>query len=177
MTIRESLITAIADLTEQLSSEVAGLLTARHTGQGGQIWAEFKKIFLSLREEAADYNDPLTSDPVSIGMILAIEKDLLNIHQKRGSNLGLIPDIKRLCNSTAISVAHHGQLECGWINGETSPGFYTGLTYNPELSLSYLGLDNMLDITIDNQSGRGDAEVKAIIRKEFVPLKENCRYV
>ena len=180
MSIRDALIAAIASLYSELIADAKALLTARQTGPGGLLWSEFRKIFLSLREEFSDYTDPLNSDPTHIGMILAIEKDAINIHKKRGSAQGLVPDIKRLCNSAGSSVVYHGQDEVGWILGYTSPGF-TGhlggtLVWDPTDSLSVLGLDNMLDVETDNKSGRSTAEVEQIIRHEFVPLKLNCRF-
>jgi hypothetical protein len=189
ITIREALFGSIAESVENFLDDLFDLLEVRRTGKGGQMFAESKKILLSGREEKEDYvfadpavlvaeSNPSGVFPFDVGEDLELADHLrgqLIIHKRRGTPRGLSADIKRLCNTTQVSLTYHPQTECGWILGVTSPGFSPDLVYDLDTSLTFLGLDNMVDIVTENRSNRTNAEVTKIIRKEFMPARLNIR--
>jgi hypothetical protein len=187
MTIREALFQSIADTIDSLMDYIDGLYTVRQTGWGGQIWTDFWRIFLSRREEKADfsfsdkttaiannlfggYDSSKIDDPVTI---LDFEKATLSIHKLRGTESGISADIKRICNNADVTVAHYSQDQCGWIGDVTSPELTPELLYDLDNSLCYMDLDNMVVIDVVNKGSRANDEVKKIIRHDIVPLKYN----
>lgn len=187
MTTIDALFESIADSIEKAIEYIIGLATVRQTGWGGQLWTDFWKIFLSRREEKddfafsdkatavandqfGDYDTDNISDPVTI---LDIEKASLSIHKARGTEDGITADIKRLCNTTDVTVTYYGQDECGWVGDVTSPELTPGLLYAPDESLCYMDLDNMVAVDADNGGSRSNVEVEKIIRHDFIPVKYN----
>jgi hypothetical protein len=187
MTTIDALFESIADSIEKAIEYIIGLTTVRQTGWGGQLWTDFWKIFLSRREEKddfafadkatavandqfGDYDTDNISDPVTI---LDIEKASLSIHKARGTEDGITADIKRLCNTTDVTVTYYGQDECGWVGDVTSPELTPGLLYAPDESLCYMDLDNMVVVDADNGGSRSNVEVAKIIRHDFIPVKYN----
>ena len=189
MTIREAFDATVADTIQKLVTGVAGLLNVRRTGKGGQGFADSKKLFLSGREEQTDSgfadagvraaeSNPSGVFPYSLGATFEFADYLRGIpiiHKRRGTSRGLTADIKRMCNTTSSSATLHPQTECGWILGVTSPGFEPGGSYGLDVSLVFLGLDNMLDVLTENKGNRKDVDVKHIIRHELVPARLNVR--
>ena len=190
MTIKEALIGSIANTIESLTDYISELYTVRQSGKGGQLWTDFWRIFLSRREEKTDYafsvkataiahllfgdyDSSKISDPVTI---LDFEKASLSIHKSRGTENGITADIKRLCNSIYVTNTYYPQTDCGWIGDVTSPELLPNGTWDPDLSLCYLDLDNMLDIYAYDRSSRSTEEIKQIIRHDFIPLKYNIRF-
>jgi hypothetical protein len=165
MTIRDAILGAISDTIEKLRDGLADLLLAKREGKGGFIFNDEQSVFISGNETG-----------IAPDSIITIEQNSLTIQAHRGTNAGIYDDIKRLCHTDNVQLTLHDQLESGWILGVTSPGFDETGNYAPELSLTYLNLDNMLDIITENQSIRTDDEVKNIISKYFIPLKFNKRF-
>jgi hypothetical protein len=189
MTIKEALIGSIANTIESLVDYISDLYTVRQSGKGGQLWTDFWRIFLSRREEKTDYafsvkataiahllfgdyDSSKINDPVTI---LDFEKATLSIHKARGTENGITADIKRICDSTSVAVTYYPQTDCGWIGDVTSLELLPNGIYDPDLSLCYLDLDNMLDVYAFDKSSRTTEEVKKIIRHDFVPLRINTR--
>jgi hypothetical protein len=179
----------ISDQIESLVDYIDGLRTVRQSGWGGQLWSDFWRIFLSRREEKGDYAFSVKatavannlfgdydadniSDPVTI---LDYEKALLSIHKLRGTEAGITADVKRICNTTSVTVTHYGQESCGWIGDITSPELTPALLYDPDNSLCYMDLDNMIVIDTVNAGNRTNNELTKIIRHDFVPIKYNLR--
>lgn len=191
MTIKEAILGSISDTIEKLRDGLADLLLVRREGKGGFVFTEENSIFISGNETGATgeeeiqfgnytlfgddtyFADIVDGEPDSI---IEIEEESLTIQQNRGTLDGIFQDIHRLCHTDNIGLTLHPQLECGWILGVTSPGFTSEENYDPELALTYLNLDNMLDIITENESIRTDNEVKQIISKYFIPLKFNKRF-
>ena len=191
MTIFEAIIGTIADTIEKLRDGLVDLLLVRREGYGGFVFTDEQSIFISgnetgstLEEEIGFGNYLVFGTNTYFGdfedgepdSIIGIEEESITIQLRRGTLNGIFEDIHRLCHTDNVGLVLHNQLECGWILGVTSPGFDETGNYNPELSLTYLNLDNMLDIITENQSIRSDDEVKSIIGKYFIPLKFNKRY-
>lgn len=190
MTITEAILATISDTIETLRDGLTDLRSVRREGKGGFVFTEEQSIFISGNEsgttteggvEFGNYTvfgddtyfaDIVDAEPDSI---IEIEEESIPIQLHRGTLNGIFQDINRLCNTENIQLVLHDQLECGWILGVTSPGFDPSGNYNPEYALTYLNLDNMLDIITENQSIRTDKEVKEIISKYIVPIHFNKR--
>ncbi len=56
-----------------------------------------------------------------------------------------------------------------------SPELTTDLLYDPDNSLCYMDLDNMVIVEALNNGNRINSEVEKIIRHDFVPLKYNLK--
>jgi hypothetical protein len=179
----------ISDQIELLVSYIDGLRTVRQSGWGGQLWSDFWRIFLSRREEKngysfsvkatavdnnlfGDYDTDNIGDPVTI---IDYEKANLSIHKARGTESGIQADIKRMCNTTHVELIHYGQNQCGWIGDVTSLELTPGLLYDPDNSLCYMDLDNMVVIGMSNNGNRTNIDVEKIIRHDIVPLKYNLK--
>jgi hypothetical protein len=153
------------------------------------LWTDFWRIFLSRREEKSDYAFSVKATAVSNNLfggydtdnigdpitILDYEKALLSIHKVRGTEDGITADIKRICNTTNVTITHYGQDKCGWIGDVTSPELTPELLYDPDNSLCYMDLDNMVVVDTLNMGNRTNDEVSKIIRHDFVPLKYNLQ--
>ena len=189
MTIKDSLFGSISSSIEDVVTYINGLLTVRQSGWGGQLWTDFWRIFLSRREEKSDYAFSAKATAVSDNMfgdydsdniddpitILDFEKAVLSIHKARGTEKGITADIKRICNSENVTINYNGQDKCGWIGDVTSPELTTDLLYDPDNSLCYMDLDNMVIVEALNNGNRINSEVEKIIRHDFVPLKYNLK--
>jgi len=191
VTIKEAILATIADTLEKLRDGLVDLLFARREGWGGFVFTEEQSIFISGNETGATgseeiqfgnftvfgddtyYADIVDGEPDSI---IEIEEESVYIQLHRGTLNGIFQDIHRLCHTDNIALTLHDQLECGWLLGVTSPGFDETGNYVPEYALTYLNLDNMLDIVTENQSIRKDSDVKKIISKYFIPIHFNKRF-
>jgi hypothetical protein len=166
----------------------------RRTGVGGQLNCDEQKLWLSRREEQPDY--AFADLPLAFGEpnsafgdfflfgdldrsteLIDIEEATVKIHKRRGTEPGIIGDVKRLVNSPEVTAQYYNQKSCGWILGVTSPGFTPELKYDLTRSLTFLGLDNMLEISLTNKGARSNKEVFNIIRREIVPAKVNVRMI
>jgi len=183
-TIKEALLGAVADVVELFRIEAEELKTAKQTGKGLQKFTDRNELFLSLREEEQDYVflNPTTfqseQDPgeafgfAGVGQafdIFDILQHTIEIHQLRGTPYGVEADIKRLCNTTSVTLTETDN--AGWELGLDSPGYEDGGTYDLDLSLTML-LYQELWVTLDiaNNSGRSDDEIRAIIKKYILPI-------
>jgi hypothetical protein len=188
-TSSNELIAAIKNDIYLVLYQFTQLTSARQTGIGGLLWTDFWRIFLSKREEKSDYNFKALSDAVDANLfgeydssklsdpvtILDFEKALLSIHKMRGTESGITADTRRICNSPNVALNYYGQDSCGWIADITSPDLTPDLQYDPENSLCFLDLDNMVVINAINKSSRSKVEIASIIRHDFVPLKYNLK--
>lgn len=167
MTIRAALDASIKSLTDALLVYVDALTSVHRTGKGAQLWTEYLRLYLSGREEKADYELTAT--------ITAIEAGAIAIHQARGTYDGIVADVKSICNQDTVTVQYTGPEGCGWVGDVTAPEFLGSSTYSPDMSLCYLDLDNMVQVTAVNKGNRPNAEVSKIIRHDFIPAKYNCQ--
>jgi hypothetical protein len=185
--LEDALFGSVASSIKSLMDNLIGLATVRQTGYDGQLWTDFWRIFLSRREEKTDYKFSIKnialyhqlfgeldsskiSNPVTI---LDYEKAVLAIHKARGTENGILADVKRMCNSTNVTVAFYGQDKCGWIGDITAPELTPGLSYDPDSSLCFMDLDNMVIVNAENNGSRANIDVEKIIRHDFVPVKYN----
>ncbi len=167
--LRTVLNTAVQSLLRELREAIKKLKDFYHAGKSGQMYANINKIFLSGREEEEDYAWPNYPEDERME-----SPDTLIMHMIRGTLWGMYWDIALMCNTDNITMTSHEELECGWILDVTSPGF-VGEEYDEDYSLSFLGLDNMIDITMINAGNRSNNEIKKIVRKEVVPAIYNVR--
>lgn len=191
MTIREYLYDAIATVLDSLLDGINDLQVCRESGTGFQLFADENKLFLSGMEETAQYvfadpdvflaeknlvggafnfdNVGNTFDPMDI------LKNTIEIHRRRGTLLGIYADIKRLCNTVNVTLRHSSVASNGWILDLSAPNFEFGSeeTYI-ETSLDLILLEQILTdytmIDTENNSIHSNAEIKKIIKKEFMPL-------
>lgn len=175
--LRTVLNTAVQYLLRELKEATKNLRYLYRSGKSGRMYADINKLFLSGREEEEDYAFPPETLPEGETILSQIMEQTLSIHMKRGTQEGMMDDVERMCNCIAedITITRHEQLECGWMLDVTSPGFIGTDQYDEDYSLSFLGLDNMIDITMINAGNRSNDEVKKIIRKEMVPAIYNVR--
>ncbi len=137
MNTRDTLLYSIATELQLLRDYINRLPKVKESSIGGQLWTDFLKIFLSRREEKTNYAFPSKTtallhnlfgdcdtdeigDPISI---LDFEKATYAIHKARGTENGILGDIKRICNSVNVEVRGYPQSQCGWIGDVTSPEF------------------------------------------------------
>jgi hypothetical protein len=189
MTIREALFESIAEIIDEWIVGLNSLYTVKQIGWGGQLWTDFWRVFLSRREEKTDFtfSDKTTAiandmfggfdssklgDPITI---LDYEKAIVSIHKVRGTEGGITADFKRICNNDTVTVTYYDQSKCGWIGDITSPELTPDLLYDPDNSLCFMDLDNMLVMEAENKGGRRNDEIEKIIRHDFVPLKYNIK--
>jgi hypothetical protein len=97
------------------------------------------------------------------------------IHQNRGKEQGIRDDISRLAQGLK-EINYYPWTECGWWLDQTFPE-YSSPTETTLDGVCRLDLDNLLEVTINNNSGYSDNEVIDIIRKEFVPLTINLNII
>lgn len=190
MTIREYLYDAIATVLDELNNGIGDLQVCRESGAGFQLFADENKLFLSGMEETAQY---VFADPDvflaeknlvggafnfdNVGFVfdpMDILKNTVEIHRRRGTILGVYADIKRLCNTTNVNIQHSSVASNGWILDLSAPNFELGTEVYVDTSLDLILLEQILsDYTIigtENNSIHSDAEVKQIIKHEFMPL-------
>lgn len=132
---------------------------ARTTGKTAYIWA----------------NNDLQCFVSSKAPIETIQGAISNskaIHKARGTESGILADIKRLTNDPAASMAYYSYENCGWIGDVTFPEYLNGTHHSSNV---FMDLDNMLHIKYHNYSEYSDSELEAIIREEIVPLSLNVK--
>jgi hypothetical protein len=184
MTIKEALFASIAEAVEALRDDLNGLTTAKQAGAGLKTFSEHNRLFLSFREDELDYvflNPTTFAAETSAGKafgfsgvgqsfdIWDILKHTVEIHSLRGTPYGIEADLKRLCNTANVTVTAGDA--AGWELGVDSPGYTGAGLYDLASALTMLlPTADSLVITVENNSGRTDDEIRQIVRHDIVPI-------
>lgn len=99
-----------------------------------------------------------------------ILRNFITILQRRGTPIGITSEIKRICNTTNVTIATMDDTETGWILGVTYPGYDpTVTTYDLSLSFTWLDLDGAVLVQVHNAGNHSNSEIIALIKKYIMP--------
>ena len=158
--ILNGLLQAFADGLGNLEDGVTGLLTYTQSGRPLKQLAKSWKIFLSGYETDAE--------------ILALIANVYQIHQARGTQLGIEDEVGRLANAHA-DVLLFGEQEVGWWADITYPDIDNQGLYRPIYALTFgdAGDYYFLQIIMNNRY-LTEEKLEQIIRGELVPYNVTC---
>lgn len=131
--------------------------------------------FFAIRKYANDDLQLFINPKKSNDEFITAIKNNFDIHSRRGTLKGISDDVKRFSFDDNAVVEYFNYNECGWILDVTYP------EYDNDEDVSwftncFIGLDNMLNITIRNKTSYNDTEFMNIIKREFISLNKNVRF-
>jgi hypothetical protein len=155
------LITALANIILEWQRAVSILQIYHLTGfKGIKYLIENWKIFV-----AGNLTDNEIQDLV---------KTVYKIHQDRGTEDGILADLKRASGDPNASIKYYDEYECGWWLERTFPDIAnSGLISDSDKVSSYVDLDNMLYVKCYNNTGKSNSFLKKLLIREIIPVALN----
>lgn len=120
----------------------------------------------------------LVTDNISDNDLINNIKATYQIHQSRGTEDGVLADLKRVTGDNNSLTEYYDETECAWWVDRTFPDISPqGLVRVPNIVSSYIDLDNMLFVKFYNKSGRKDSILRKLLLHEIIPIAINSTII
>ncbi len=150
------LIKAIAQILLEWQTQVYQIAEWYRTGIAGRRFANDWKIFPA----------PVTSDPEMEDLIA----NVYPIHNERGTEDGIVKDLKRLSGDANAAVEYYDYENCGWWIEKTFPDISTDGFANKYNTTNYIDIDNFFILKFRNLSGLRDKLLVKTTLRELIPV-------
>jgi len=159
-----SILKSIAILLLRWDYKAGSLKALKVTGKTGIKYAnENWKLFIRDDSGGAETEDNI--------------RKTYTIHSARGTEEGMLRDMKKITYNESTWFKFYGHDNCGWWLDSSYPDLSTdGYAYKLN-KLTYLGLENMLFVEYYNRSRKPSEFIQRLMLREAIPLTLNTTFV